>query len=111
MQQLIVRSLSVEFDRDPEKVAAYLDEYCAGTIDYWSDVRQKLGFLPRGYFPDGRSATWTRTAELGAYAHMMKLIAFRLMHLQGVTEWELIREQTPRRPILHEPLPASVLKI
>lgn len=105
------RSLSVEFHSDPEEVAAYLDEYVDGTIDYWHGVRRKLGYLPRGYYPDGRSATWTRTAELGAYAHLMKLIAYRLMDRQGVTEWKLIRQQAPAEPIPHTPLPARVLQI
>lgn len=103
--------LSVEFHSEPDKIASYLEDYTIGTIDYWVGVRKKLGYLPRGYFPDGRNATWTRTAELGAYAHLMKLIAYRLMDQQGVTEWELIQRQTPKRPIPHKPLPESVLKI
>jgi hypothetical protein len=104
-------ALGVEFRTDPERVAAYLDRYVLGTIDYWDGVREKLGYLPRGFFPDGRSATWVRMPELGAYAHLMKLVAFRLMALDGVTELELIRNQAPTPPIPHQPLPESVLEI
>ena len=103
--------LSVEFNTEPDRVAAYLDSYVLGTLDFWAGVRQKLGYLPRGYFPDGRSATWVRMAELGAYAHLMKLVAYRLMAAGGVTELELIRKQAPDEPLLHQPLPNSVRKI
>ncbi len=104
-------ALGVSFESDPKKVAKILDDYVVGTIDYWAGVRKKLGYLPRGYYPDGRKATWVRTAELGAYAHLMHLIAFRLMQIDGVTETELIRKQLPAQPIRHEPLPASVLEL
>jgi hypothetical protein len=104
-------SLSIEFHSDPDRIASYLDGYVLGTIDYWAGVRKKLGYLPRGYYPDGRNASWVRMAELGAYAHLMKAIAFRLMAQRGITEWELIREQTPETPLPHRRLPASVLKI
>lgn len=104
-------ALGVEFHVEPERVADYLDRYVVGTIDYWARVRKKLGYLPQGYFPDGRTSTWVRTAEMGAYAHLMKLVALRLMALDGVTELELIRDQAPAEPIPHQPLPDSVLGI
>jgi hypothetical protein len=69
------------------------------------------GYLPRGYFPGGRTATWVRMPGLGAYAHLMKLVAFRLMAVDGVSECELIRRQVPTQPLRHEPLPDSVLRI
>lgn len=106
-----VAALGVRFHTDPDKVAARLDRFVLGTIDYWAGVRKKRGYLPRGYFPDGRNATWVRTAELGAYAHLMKAIAFRIMAIDGVTERELIRTQAPEKPIPFTPLPDSVLKI
>ncbi len=104
-------SFSLEFRSEPDRIVSYLDNYNVGTIDYWAGVRKKLGYLPRGYYPDGRNASWVRMPELGAYAHMMKLVAFRLMAQQGVTEWELIQKQAPQRPIPHMPLPETVLKI
>ena len=109
--QEATQELGVEFQSDPARIAEDLDTYTLGVIDYWAGVRGTLGYLPRGYFTDGRNATWVRVAELGAYAHLMKLVAFRLMQLDGVTEWDLIRQQEPDKPLLHRPLPASVLKI
>jgi hypothetical protein len=103
--------IPVEFHTEPARIAAYLDRYIVGTIDFWAGVRQKLGYLPRGYFPDGRNATWVRMPELGAYAHLMKLVAFKLMATDGVTELELIRKQVPDEPLRHQPLPDTVLKI
>jgi hypothetical protein len=103
--------MSVAFHTEPERITAYLDDYILGTIDFWAGVRRKLGYLPRGYFPDGRNATWVRMPELGAYAHLMKLVAFKLMADDGVTELELIRKQVPEEPLRHHPLPDSVLKI
>lgn len=103
-------ALGVRFHVEPERVASYLDAYILGTIDYWAGVREKLGYLPQGYFPDGRSTAWVRTMEMGAYAHLMKLIALRLMAVDGVTELELIRQHRPAEPIRHVPLPDSVLR-
>jgi len=49
--------------------------------------------------------------ELGAYAHLMKLIAYRVMDLEDADEVQLIREQAPDHPLLHALLPDSVLRI
>ena len=49
--------------------------------------------------------------ELGAYAHLMKLIAYRVMDLEGAEEVQLIREQAPDQSMPHDPLPESVLRI
>lgn len=106
-----MQTLGVELHTQPDQVANNLDDYVIGTIDYWAGVRQDLGYLPRAYFADGRSTSWTKMAELGAYAHLIKTIAFRLMDQRGVTEWELIEAQVPQQPLAHTPLPEKVLKI
>ena len=60
-------------------------------------------------FLDGRDAPWVRVAELGAYADLMKTIAFRVMLIDGTSDWKLIMEQTPKLPLAHTSLPEFVL--
>jgi hypothetical protein len=100
----------VPFEVAPEAVADALTNTVDGTIAYWAGVRNKLGYLPQGHFTDGRSSSWTRMAELGAYAHLIKLAAYRVLLHDGVSEWERIAGQKPDAPLPHHPLPDSVLR-
>ena len=102
--------LGVEFSPDADVVAAQLSAEVAGTIEYWAAVREKHDHLPRYFFVFDESRGLNPTAELGAYAHLMKCIAFHLMDRRGKREVDLIREQTPSKPLRHEQLPDSVLK-
>jgi hypothetical protein len=90
---------------------AELEASVDATIRHWSDVRDELGYLPRMIKANRRPFSWSRYMELGAYAHLMKLVAYRLMDLEGAKEVRLIREQTPAKPMPHVPLPDSVLQI
>ena len=93
-----------------ERAVAELEAITDGAIRHWSAVREELGYLPRMIKTNRGPFSWTRYMELGAYAHLMKLAAFRLMDLEGVQDAQLIREQAPAEPLLHTPLPESVLR-
>lgn len=90
---------------------AELEARIDATIRHWSRVRTELGYLPRMIKANRRPFSWSRYMELGAYAHLMKLVAYRLMDMEGTEEIRLVREQAPAEPIPHVPLPESVLRI
>ena len=92
-------------------VVAELETYVDASIRHWQSVRNDLGFLPRMVKANRRSFSWSRWMELGAYAHLMKLTAFRLIDLEGKKEPQLIQIQTPDKPLPSATLPAFVLKI
>lgn len=92
------------------RTLAELEANVDATIRHWSRVRTELGYLPRMIKANRRPFSWSRYMELGAYAHLMKLVAYRLMDLEGAEEVRLIRAQTPPQPAPHTSLPESVLR-
>jgi hypothetical protein len=94
-----------------ERVTKELESSIDATIRHWTDVRDEVGYLPRMIKPNRQPFSWSRYMELGAYAYLMKLIAYRLIDLEGADEVHLIREQAPKQPLPHTPLPESVLQI
>ena len=92
-------------------VVAALEADIDGTLRHWAAVREDLGYLPRMIKTNRKPFSWSRWMELGAYAHLVKLAAFRLMDREGTDETQLIRQQAPASPLPHEPLPDSVLRI
>ena len=100
----------IELDLDHGNVVAELENWIDGTIDYWSKVRTKKGYLPRMIKVEGDTYTWSKFMDLGSYAHMTKLISFRQMDLEDTDEVTLIRNQSPSEPMTHTPLPDTVLK-
>ena len=73
-------------------------------------LRGKHGHMPRHLFVFDESRKLDPAAELGAYAHLMKCIAFHLMDRRGTSEVELVRTGTPEAPLLHRSLPDLVLR-
>ncbi len=93
-----------------ENVPARLEKLALGTVDYWHDVWKKIGVIPSGWHRDNvKAGAWT-LSDAGNYAHLLHCIAFILMDRDGKAEWQIIRAQSPARPLSAEPLPASVLQ-
>jgi hypothetical protein len=101
----------IGFSLTHAQTLAELEASVDATIRHWSRVRTELGYLPRMIKANRRPFSWSRYMELGAYAHLMKLVTYRLMDMERAEEIRLIRDQVPTEPMPHVPPPDSVSRI
>lgn len=93
-----------------ERFVSRLESLVAGTISLWHDYWTTHRNIPSGYYRSGKPFRWNY-GDAGNYAHLIKCVAFWSMYRDGTSEWELLEQQTPTRPIAAKPLPDSVLKV
>jgi hypothetical protein len=93
-----------------EDVPTRLERLAIGSIDYWHEVWKQAGVIPSGWHRDNIKAGGWTLSDAGNYAHLLHCIAYVLIEREGKTEWQIIRDQTPARPMECEALPLTVKK-
>ena len=96
---------------EPGRIVRRLEAVAFGTIETWHGVWKRLGVIPSGCQVDEakRVRSW-ELSDVGNYAHLVKTIALVLLHREGKSEWEVMREQFPEEPRAGQRLPRSVLE-
>jgi len=95
---------------EPRRILKRTEDTVLGSIATWHSVWQELGCIPSGYpGPNLQVKDW-EVSDAGNYAHLIHAIALWLIYQQGASEWELIKAQSPPKPLPAAPLPDAALK-
>ena len=104
------RAQTACFLSSPERFRHRLESLVLGSIAYWHDVWRQESLVPSGRSaPSVKAGAW-EISDAANYAHLIKTIAFRLIHMGERSEWKIIRERFPKEPRPAPPLPTSVLR-
>jgi len=82
----------------PRRIIDRLEAYVDGTVETWHRIWRELGVIPSGYRgPNLRSPSW-ELSDAGNCAHLIRLLALRVLDRRGRSEWQEAAGQASVRP-------------
>jgi hypothetical protein len=95
---------------NPERIISRLQTIAAESVQIWKEVWDDWGCIPSGYAADPKRAGKWIASDAGNIAHLIKTIAFVLIDQAQTSDWKLMKESIPQKPVEIPPLPEETLK-
>lgn len=94
----------------PERIITRLENIAVGSVQTWKNVWDAWGCIPSGYAEEKSTVSRWDVSDAGNIAHLIKTIAFVLIDQAQTSDWELMHESIPQKPVEIPPLPEETLK-
>jgi hypothetical protein len=92
----------------PERIIQRLELCVDVAIAFHFSMWREKSLIPSGISGPNLSAESWEYGDAGNYAHLMRLIALRVLDRDAESEWEVARRRMPAEPLRVQPLPESV---